>query len=360
MNILHTETLKKWGGQQNRVLSEASGLSKRGHHVIIACHKGSVLAEKAKNEGIRVYELNMTKQSYLTAIPKLMNIIRKEHIDIVSTHSSVDSWAGGLAARLTGRKLIRFRHNLFVPGSSPLTNFIYAIPDRIITVSAAVREVLAGRKMKKEKMTVIPDAFDPSVFDTEAADIRQELGVSPDMPVIGNTSTFSDVKGQEYLLQAFNIISEKYPCILLFAGRLIEPSRSRYLSYVKESLRDRVILLGHRDDIPQVLKTIDIFVYPSWFEGLGTALLEAMAMQRPAVISDIPTFHEFIEDRVNGLFFKVKDPEDMAEKVIALMQDNQLRQQLGSNARAAALERFTIDRMLDMTEAVYKEVLHAA
>ncbi|RJR21249.1 MAG: WalR protein, partial [Nitrospiraceae bacterium] len=110
MNILHTETLKGWGGQQNRVLAESDGLSKRGHKVIIACQRESILADKSRKAGIKVYELDFRGKNYLKLIPQLIKIIREENIDIVSTHSSADSWAGGLAAKLTGRRLIRFRH----------------------------------------------------------------------------------------------------------------------------------------------------------------------------------------------------------------------------------------------------------
>jgi hypothetical protein len=116
MIVLHTETLKRWGGQQNRVLAEAVGLIKRGHKVVIACNRGSVLAKKADAAGIKVYEVNMAKHAHLFTIPTLVRIINKEDIEIVSTHSSVDSWAGGIAARLTGRYLVRFRHNIYPIG----------------------------------------------------------------------------------------------------------------------------------------------------------------------------------------------------------------------------------------------------
>jgi hypothetical protein len=77
MVILHTETLKRWGGQQNRILAEASGLRRRGHKIIVACHKNSMLSQKLKGNDLTVYELNMVKQAHLTTIPRLMNIIRK-------------------------------------------------------------------------------------------------------------------------------------------------------------------------------------------------------------------------------------------------------------------------------------------
>jgi glycosyltransferase involved in cell wall biosynthesis len=358
MVILHTETLKKWGGQQNRVLIEITGLNKRGHHTILACHKGSVLAQKAKEAGVKVYEVNMVKQAHLKTIPQLINIIKREKVDIVSTHSSVDSWAGGLSAKLSNRRLVRFRHNIYPIGRDPLTRFIYSIPDRFIVISNTVKSILCKCGVKDKKITVIPSSVNIERFNIHTNDIREEIGLSPDTLIIGNTSTFTEVKGQEYLLQAFNIINKKIPCFLLFAGKLEEPFRSRYLSHVEKHLRDKVIFLGHRDDIPNVLKTIDIFVYPSFLEGLGTALLEAMAMERPVIVSDIPTFREFIENRENGIFFKAKDPEDLADKVMSLVNNKALRDKIGKNARITIHKNFSPDRMLDLTEALYDELIH--
>lgn len=357
MVILHTETLKKWGGQQNRVLTEAVGLQNKGHKVLIACHKGSVLAHKAAHGGIKVYELNMVKQAHLVNIPKLMKIIKEENIEIVSTHSSVDSWAGGLAAKFTGRKLIRFRHNLYPIGRGPLAKFIYSLPDRIIAISSAVKDIMTGHGVNKDRISVIHSCVNPEVFNNSAPDIKKTLGLPPGSLIIGNTSTFTEVKGQEFLLKAFNIICKQVPCYLLFAGRMNESSRDKYLQHVEEELRKRVIFLGHREDMPGILQTIDIFVYPSFLEGLGTALLEAMAMERPVAASDIPTFRYFIIDGENGIFFKPKDHESIAEKVLFLIQNSTQRERLGKNARRTILDRFTLNKMIDATEAVYKKVM---
>ncbi|MEW6602109.1 MAG: glycosyltransferase family 4 protein, partial [Nitrospirota bacterium] len=146
---------------------------------------------------------------------------------------------------------------------------------------------------------------------------------------------------------------------LLFAGSLEEPFKGMYLSHVEAGIRDRVLFLDHRDDIPRVLKTLDVFVFPSVLEGLGTALIEAMAMARPVAVSDIPTFRDFIEDGKNGIFFKIKDPQDMADKVIALLRDKELRERLGGNAGTTAAEKFTYEKMIDLTETEYREVLDA-
>lgn len=301
----------------------------------------------------------MAKHAHLTTIPKLIRIIKKERVDIVSTHSSVDSWAGGIAAKLTGRCLVRFRHNLYPVGKDPLTKLIYKMPDNIIAISDAVNDKLINHGLKGNKISVIPSSVDINIYNPEVGDLRNELKISSDTTVIGNTSGFTGVKGQKYLLQGLNILSEKFPCILLFAGRLNEPFKSKYLSHVREELRDKVIFLGHRDDIPRVLKTIDIFISPSVVEGLGMALLEAMAMEKPVVVSDITTFKEFITDKVNGLYFRVKDSEDLAEKVLYIKENGSLKTQIAKNARYTILEKFSLENMLDQTETLYKKVFNA-
>jgi len=361
MVILHTETLKKWGGQQNRILREAAGLTARGHTVIIACHKSSMLAKKSRELGLTVYEVNMVKQAHLSTIPKLVKIIKQENVDIVVTHSSVDSWAGGFAARLTGRKLVRFRHNIYAIGKGPLTRFIYSIPDVIVCISDEVKRALLESGIKDKGMKVIHSSVDIKRFDPRGVQglSHSALGMTDNALLIGNTSSFTEVKGQEYLLRAFNTICRKHPCYLVFATRMTAPSKERYLNFIEEKFRERVIFLGHRDDIPDVLKSLDIFVFPSVVEGLGTSLIEAMAMEKPVVVSDIPTFRDFIEDRRNGLFFSPRDPDDLAEKVISLMEDESLRGHLGSNARSTVLEQFSFERMISHTEALYGEILHA-
>ncbi len=359
INILHTETLKKWGGQQNRVLTECIGLSNRGHTTIIACHRGSMLAQKAKEAGIKVYEVNMVKQAHLLTIPKLIRIIKDENVDIVSTHSSVDSWAGGIAAKLTGRKLVRFRHNIYKIGKDPMTRLIYKIPDKIICISDEVKKTMIACGIKDKNLIVINSSVDTDRFNPENTHglAKSELSLTEEAVIIGNTSSFTAVKGQEFLLKAFNIFSKKISCCLLFACRMTEDSKAKYLEFVEPALRNKVIFLGHRDDIPNILKSLDIFVFPSIVEGLGTALIEAMAMRKAVIVSDIPTFRNFIDDGINGLFFTPKDPTSLAEKIISLYTDKDLMAKLGENARKTVLKKFSLKKMIEKTENIYIDVL---
>src|SRR5580704_12337319 len=110
MKILHTESSRGWGGQEIRILREAEGMRMRGHEIILAVQTGGGLIAKARDAGFCVYELPFTKSSSLKTIFALVQLCRTHQIDLVNTHSSLDAWLGGIAARIAGRKVIRTRH----------------------------------------------------------------------------------------------------------------------------------------------------------------------------------------------------------------------------------------------------------
>lgn len=356
MKILHTETLKHWGGQQNRILQESLGLTQRGFEVIIACHKGSLLSERAKEAGIKTYEVNMTKGSYLLTIPRLVSIIRREKVDIVCTHSSVDSWAGGIASLLTRRKLIRYKHNLYRVKNDPPTRFIYSLPQIFISVSNAAKDILlqAGHipssKIKRIYAGINSDEFDPAKPDKNfRKDLRHSLGIPEDALIIGNTSGFTEVKGQSYLLNAANKLFRMYDNLyLLLIGRI--GNKEKVFELVEPEFHDRIILPGLRRDIPLLLGIMDIFVFPSTVEAFGYSLIEAMSMSKPVLVSDIPSFREFLSDKTNAIFFRSADSENLLNALISLIQNPGKWQALGDNARKTVMERFQPDRMFNEIE----------
>jgi glycosyltransferase involved in cell wall biosynthesis len=364
MTILHTETLKKWGGQQNRVLTEAIWLSKKGLKFIIACNKNSILANKSIAAGIKTYEVNMTKKAYPLTIPKLVHIILKEKVDIVCTHSSVDSWAGGIAAWLTRRRLVRFKHNLYRIKKDPLTRFIYSLPHRFISVNNTAAEVLKETGyIRPEKITRVYGALDTGKFNsdnisnTDKVALKHSLGIPQNALVIGNTSGFTEVKGQRYLLEAANkVFRNRNNVFLLLVGRI--GKKEKIIGQIQTEFLRRVILPGLRTDIPLLLSIMDIFVFPSTVEAFGNSLIEAMAMAKPVLVSDIPSFREFMTDGVDGIFFKSADSENLLNRLSHLIDNPEKWQILGYNARKTVLGKFLPDRMLDETENIYLDLIN--
>ncbi|OGW39860.1 MAG: hypothetical protein A2Y97_10310 [Nitrospirae bacterium RBG_13_39_12] len=359
MVILHTETLKKWGGQQNRVLTEAIGLRERGHKLIIACNRKSILTQRAKEAGMKVFEVNMVKQTHLITIPKLVGIIKREKVDIVCTHSSVDSWAGGIAALLTRRRLVRFKHNLYRVKKDFLTRFIYSLPHRFIAVNSSAAEILEETGfIRTEKIKRVYGAVDPEKFNhgnygnEDKEGLKNSLGIPPNALIIGNTSGFTEVKGQRYLLEAANkLFKVRDNIFLLLVGRIGQ--KEKVVRQIQTEFRSRVILPGLRTDIPLLLSIMDIFVFPSTVEAFANSLIEAMAMARPVLVSDIASFKEFMKDGVDGVFFKNADSVSLLNKLTDLIGDNEKCKALGETARKNVLERFPLAKMLDETEDLY-------
>ena len=175
--------------------------------------------------------------------------------------------------------------------------------------------------------------------------------------VLGNTSGFTRIKGQEYLLKAVNKIFKKTGNVflLLVGGK---GQREPVSDLLEPQFRNRLILPGYRTDIPLLLSIMDIFAFPSTTEGCSLSLIEAMLMTKPILVSDIPSFREVITDGINGIFFKNKDPEDLADRLFFLIHNKDLREKLGENARSSALNKFTLYKMLDQTAALYEKLIH--
>jgi len=345
------------------VLQEAAGLSRRGHRVIIACNKGSLLSERAREAGIKTYEVNMTKGSYLFTIPKLVSIIRREKVDIVCTHSSVDSWGGGIASLLTRRILVRYKHNLVRVKHAPPTRFIYSLPQKFISVSNAAAEVLLqtgyihSGKIKRIYAGINSDEFDPAKSGADIRrDLRQSLGIPDNALIIGNTSGFTEVKGQRYLLNAANKLFKMYDNLyLLLVGRI--GNKEKVFELASPEFHDRIILPGLRRDIPLLLDIMDIFVFPSTVEAFGYSLIEAMSMAKPVLVSDIPSFREFITDKTNGIFFRSADSGSLLNALTNLIENAGKWQALGDNARKTVMERFQPDRMFNEIEETYLDLI---
>src|SRR5579872_4036410 len=110
MFILHTESSRGWGGQEIRILREAEGMRRKGHTVIFAVEKGGKLIAEARTRNFIVYEMRFKKPFALFTLIKLLRILYKQRIDLVNTHSSLDAWMGGIAAKILGKKVVRTRH----------------------------------------------------------------------------------------------------------------------------------------------------------------------------------------------------------------------------------------------------------
>jgi glycosyltransferase involved in cell wall biosynthesis len=164
------------------------------------------------------------------------------------------------------------------------------------------------------------------------------------------------VKGQRYLLSAANKLFRMYDNLyLLLVGRI--GRKEKVFELVEPEFHDRIVLPGLRRDIPLLLSIMDIFVFPSTVEAFGNSMIEAMSMAKPVLVSDIPSFREFIENKTNGIFFGSSDIESLLNAIINLIENTEQWQALGDNARKTVIEKFTPDRMFNETEDIYLDLM---
>lgn len=358
--ILHTEASLAWGGQEIRILREAIGLRMRGHELTIAANPHSILLEKARLEGFRTIPFEFKRRNFLAIIAFFKRLIEEEKLDIINTHSSKDSWLVLPAARLAKNKplAIRTRHLSTPIGKNILSTFLYNnLPHVVITTGEAIRaQMIRENGFNSDKIISIPTGVDTDVFNPviPGKDLREELNLSPSTLLVGTVSVIRDWKGHDYLLKAVPLIlREVSNARFIIAGD--GPDIKKLEKTIKDAgLNDKIYMLGHREDIVSILKSIDILVHPSYAnEGVPQAILQAMSMAKPVVASELAPLKEVVIDGETGVLCPVRHPEGIANATIKLLADKAFSKSLGENGRKLVEKSYSYTGMLDRLEDLY-------
>ncbi len=354
--ILHTESSPGWGGQEVRNLTEARWLRDLGWRVLVACRPGGGILARAQRAGITAFPLSMRTPWDFSSVVRLAGLIRREHVDLVNTHSSVDAWLGGMAARLAGVPVVRSRH-VSIPIRRRLNPVYTLLADRVITSGETIRRLVIAAGVSPGKVVSIPAGVDLADFSRPAGDrIRGEFG--PGRPVIGSIAMFRGSKGHDLLLEAFDRLRGQFPeARLLLVGDGIR--RTWVESLVRErGLEGRVTFTGFREDVPDLLGAMDCFVLASTrTEGVPQSLLQAMAAGIPVVASAVGGIPEVIEDGATGLLVPQGDPGALAEAVGTVVKDPESARRRAEAARALVGAQFSRERVMERLATLYMELI---
>lgn len=351
-----------WGGQEIRVLTEVGWMRRRSHAVGVVVPPGSALGGRAERADIPVAWIAMPYALDPGAVARIATRLRQARAQVLVTHSSVDAWTAGLAARLAGVPVVRMRHLSVPVQGNPLSRLVYtALCDRIVTTGEAIRSLLVERlRVPPAKVVSIPtgvdlDAFRPSNGD--GARIRQELGLERQTPLLGMIAVLRSWKGHLVFLQALRRVQAAHPdvrAVLVGDG----PFRSVIQDAVRcHGLETQVRLLGHREDVAEILSGLDVVVSASTAaEGIPQALLQALAMRRPVVASDVGGIPEVIRPGETGWLVPPGDPEALGTAIVEALADRAGARRMGEQGRRMVETDYSLERMGERMEALYRTV----
>jgi len=337
------------------VLYLLRGLAGRGLEPVLATPPEAPLASRAAALGVRVAPLRSRGDLDLAAVRRLRTLLG-EGFDLLHLHTGHAHALGLLAAAgLRPRPRVVVSRRVDFPPAGPLKGLKYGRRvDRFLAVSEAVRGVLVAAGVPPERAVTVHSGIDPARFGVpgDPAGFRRELAIPRNAKLVGFVGALVGHKSPADLLEALAGLPDSVHGVLAGTGELEAGLRRR--AEVAD-LRGRVHFLGHREDVPRILRSIDVFCLPSHLEGLGTSVLDAFAAGVPVVAAAGGGIPEMVEDGASGLLVPPGRPVELARALERVLVDPDLAADLVRGGRGR-VEAFTAERMVEATLAVYESI----
>jgi len=351
------------GGAEIHAIDLIKGLAAKGHSIVLVTGKIDDGCRRGPANGVAAhFELpfqTINPFDRLKIHRRLAEIVAEYQIEIVHAHHQTGAY---LADQLWQRKHIPYVVTVHGPWhSAPFKKANYKAFRRLIAVSGALQQLLITRFLvSPERIRVIRNGVDPRRFEgisgVEAARFRAAFGVGADEIVLSVIGRIAKAKGHFDLLNALKLLPPDLPYHCLIVGEGKERIRLERLA-ASSGLTQKVTFCGYQANIPVVLAATNILLLPSYREGLPLAIVEAMLSHVPVIAASVGGVPEIITHGQDGLLFQAGDIATLATRIRQLIGDANLRQQLAQAGHRTATERFLVNRMVDETEAYYREIV---
>lgn len=372
IRVLYVVENTSFGGGERGFGQLAIGLHQDRFHTALAAHPGGELEKTARRGGVEFFAVDMSRKINFSAIAQLSSLILQNRIDIVHSMGARADFFARLACSRKPSTAIVCTVAMLVDGFDVglLRKTVYKIADRYsaryvtryITVSRALKDRLVReRGIPPDKISIIYngvefDQYNPDLYSSEEA--RRTLGIRNNYPIIGTIGRLVYQKGFSYFLEAAKqVYLEKKQVQFVIVGDGNEEANLKQLAY-SLGISHVCTFVGLRFDIAQLLSAFDVFVLSSILEGLPRIVIEAMAMKRPIVASDIDGVREQLRHNETGLLVPPADPKALAEAILDVLNDHERAECLGREARKDAEEKFDLKHTLANVEMLYEKVLN--
>ncbi len=369
MRIAYVIKSMEVGGSQTHLTQVLRLLDRERFDPALYCLSGEgVLLETIRTLGIPVRTpaapLSFKGLALAARVGVIAAALRRDRVDVVHNYLLRANLIGSLAARLARIPVVlsskRGCHERrgFELVSAKIAN---ALSHRVMVNADAVRDfVHANEGCPREKMTVIPSGVDTERFrPLPGAGFKARLGLPEGAPVVGIVTRLRVRKGVEEFIRAIGRVRQTHPTAHAVIVGEVDPDESLHALVHALGLESHLHLLGRRSDMPEVLSAFDVFVLSSHDEGMSNAILEAMAMEKPVVATDVGGTGEVVRHGHTGLLVPPKDPEPLARAISELLAQPGPAREFGRRGRGVVEESFSAHAMVRRMEHLYLELAAA-
>jgi glycosyltransferase involved in cell wall biosynthesis len=369
ISLLYVIDGLEFGGGERVFLQLASNLRDR-YRVVAATKTNGTFASELDKLGIELLSVNMSRQLTFAPIRQLRNIIHQNDISLVHSQGARADFFARLAGRTTNASHIICTVAMPVEGFEvgPWRKRIYRLMDqlseryvdRFVVVSDVLKHTLTvNRSIDAQRVVRIYNGIELDQYrlDFQDTGLRNQWDIPPSVPLIGAIGRLVWQKGFEYFIEAIPRILSIVPeatFLIVGEGPLLDNLEGLAR---KLGVENKVVFTGFRNDIQNVLATLDILAVPSVLEGFPMITLEAMAMAKPIIASKIQGISEQIFDQKEGILVPPRSPSELAAAVIEIVRDKELALRIGLAARRRVEDCFTVEKMVRETEDLYLSLL---
>jgi glycosyltransferase involved in cell wall biosynthesis len=378
IKILHIHTLPIISGSGINTFLSMTGMNKDRYEVELACAPGGPLIDLVRRHHMKVITFqNLTQPLHpikdLLVLMELVHFLKEREYHIIHTHNSKAGFIGRLAAKLAGVPVTIhtvhgfafhdqesiWRQRLF----RNLERFSSRWCDKMIFISQplidwALQERIVGReKIVKIYSGIDMDRFHPVSEDTMNRH-RKKWHIGAHDAVIGIVSKLWEGKGHTLLIEAFKKIKDEIQearLVIVGEGYLYHRLRTLVNDF---NLNDSVLFTGFQTDVSEIIATFNVAVLPSFFEGMGRVLLEAMAMEKPVVASRVGGIPDLVENGVNGLLTTPGNVNELSDAIKRILRNKSLAANMGLAGREKVTDQFSANTMVRTLDSIYCECLN--
>jgi len=363
--ILHLHNTSSIGGAEQVILDLAAFTNPDLFKSYVGVFREGELVSELRKRDIKFLWLKESTQVYdYKFLKNIIQIVKQNRIDLIHSHTWGTDFYSYWASVILGIPMITTVHNRYYIFEKWSRRFSYKVfisqIKKIVSVSKDIQSLLREElKLAPQKIKLIYNGIDTRKFEDkkDLEKIRKELNLSPDELILGYVGNLREVKDHHTLILSFNRISSLFPQakLLIVGDGELKPNLVKLC--VELGLENKVLFLGHREDVHSLLNLMDIFVLSSHSEGCSISILEAMASEKPVVATRVGGNPELILEGKTGFLVPSAEPEKLAEKIIFLLKDEKLRRKMGEEGKKRVKEKFSLEGMLKKYEELYSLIL---